>query len=68
MIEFIQTHYGDVCAGILALLALLKIIASFTKTKKDDAIVSKAQAWFLKIIGFFKKEEKKDGDTKPDSK
>lgn len=58
--EFITENWGALVAALLALVGLADMIAKFTTTKKDDAVIDKIKA-ILPVLfpnGGKKKEDK----------
>jgi hypothetical protein len=54
-IKWIMENYMTILVGALALVGALKVLATLTPSKKDDAALEKAEGILQKIISFLKK-------------
>lgn len=64
MFEFILNHGTEIVAGLMALMALLKIIIRLTPTLEDDKVFARLDDLFNAIIPAYKSQKDKNASKK----
>lgn len=64
MFEFITQHGAEIVAGLMAFMALLKIIIRLTPTLEDDKVFARLDDLFNAIIPAYKPQKGKDESKK----